>query len=154
MEANITRKIFKPEFPLITHHKKILRFTLRANINDFARTKGHRMKFSTFQWRWCELRQYKIKVWSSQFRWNLGKRKTKPENKKPSITVTPRFTDIHVIRTLHYYRQFALSLGKESSQLIRTLSMAPQCPYKLGFTFDFIIIWFSLKPCNISFKHT
>ena len=39
---------------------------------------------------------------------------TKPENKKPWITVKPRFTDIRLIRTLHCYGQFALSLGKES----------------------------------------
>ena len=44
MEANITRKIFKPEFPLMTHHKKILRFTPRANINGFVRTKTKQPK--------------------------------------------------------------------------------------------------------------
>ena len=30
------------------------------------------------------------------------------------IKVKPRFTDTHLIRTPHYYGQFALSLGKES----------------------------------------
>ena len=47
MVTNIIRQSSN-EFPLMTYHYKILRFTLRANINDFVRTKGHRMKLVPF----------------------------------------------------------------------------------------------------------
>ena len=33
-------------------------------------------------------------------------------------TVKSRFTDTHFVRTPHYYRQFALSLGKESPYVV------------------------------------
>ena len=58
-------------------------------------------------------------------------------------TDKPRFTDTRLIRTPHYYGQFALSLGKESPYIffkfdplntdapfIRTLSMVPS-PFAL-----------------------
>ena len=59
-------------------------------------------------------------------------------------TVKPHFTDTHSIRTLHFYRQFALSLGKESpyifskvnplntdTSLLRTVCFVPgeESPY-------------------------
>ena len=51
-------------------------------------------------------------------------------------TVKTRYTETVLIRTTRYCGHFALSLGKESSYifskfnpLLRTLSMAPRCPY-------------------------
>ena len=44
-----------------------------------------------------------------------------------------------------------MSLGKENPLLIRTLSMVPSV--SVYTRFDNFIISFSLKPCNISFKH-
>ena len=44
-----------------------------------------------------------------------------------------------------------MSLGKESPLLIRTLSMVHSV--SVYTRFDHIIISYSLKPCNISFKH-
>ena len=60
-------------------------------------------------------------------------------------TVKPRLTDTHLIRSPHYYRQFALSIGKESpysfskfkplitdTPLIQTLSMASSVSVETG----------------------
>ena len=65
----------------------------------------------------------------------------------PQYMVKPRFTDTRLIRTPHYYGQFALSLGKESPYIfskfdplntnapsIRTLSMVPSVSVLTGFT--------------------
>ena len=53
------------------------------------------------------------------------------------ITIKPRFTNTLLIRTLHYYVQFALSMWKESpynlTHLIRTLSLAPLRALLTGF---------------------
>ena len=47
-------------------------------------------------------------------RWELNKRLFRANWRGKTGTVIPRFTDIRLKRTLHYYRQFALFLGKES----------------------------------------
>ena len=38
-------------------------------------------------------------------------------------TVKPHFTDTHSIRTLHFYGQFALSLGKESPYIFSKFNL-------------------------------
>ena len=38
-------------------------------------------------------------------------------------TVTPHLTDTHLMRTPHYYGQFALSLGKESPYIFSKFSL-------------------------------
>ena len=41
-----------------------------------------------------------------------------------TCTVKPRFTDTRLIRTPHYYKQFALSLGKESPYIYQLIQPA------------------------------
>ena len=41
-----------------------------------------------------------------------------------TCTVKPRFTDTLLIRTPHYYKQFALSLGKESPYIFQLIQPA------------------------------
>ena len=88
-------------------------------------------------------------------------------------TVKPRFTDTHIIRTLQNYRQFSLSLGKESpyivskfdllytdTPLIRALSMTPSVSVLTGFDCkafvkDSLLQDPSWKPkvCDIAFRY-
>ena len=46
-------------------------------------------------------------------------------------TVTPHLRDTHLIRTPHYYGQFALSLGKESPYIFSKFSLKTSPPPNL-----------------------
>ena len=46
-------------------------------------------------------------------------------------TVTPHLRDTHLIRTPHYYGQFALSVGKESPYIFSTFGL--KCHMSQGF---------------------
>ena len=59
-------------------------------------------RFQTLTWRLGEMVQ------------NLGSPRLSGRVDSPVYTVKPRFLDTCLIKTPHYYRQFALSLGKES----------------------------------------
>ena len=60
------------------------------------------MRFQTLTWRLGEMVQ------------NLESPGLSGRVDSPVYTVKPRFLDTCLIKTPHYYRQFALSLGKES----------------------------------------
>ena len=68
----------------MTQHYKILRFTLRANINDFVRTNGHRMKL-------VPLNEDDVTCDNTKSKWRydhrsfdaIKEKETKAENKKP-----------------------------------------------------------------------
>ena len=68
----------------MTYHQKIFRFTLRANINDFVRTKGHRMKLVPFNEDYVNCHNTKSNWRYDHCRFDaIQGTEAKAENKKP-----------------------------------------------------------------------